>query len=230
MVKRVIVGFLAVLLIAAGLATGATAVWANQVFGSDGILAFDAGTITPDDGSGATIVDVDRFGATVPYLEEIGVTTLSVTTGERGDPSDTLFIGAGPTPDVDAYLKGTPYSVAIREGDSWVTRQVPGVSPAAPPRQQDLWLTNAVGSPAAIAIPDERPITLVVMHPAGLPSGPVTLSIDFTVPDAANYIAGLIAAAVILLLIGLILLFVAVRVLRKRGRHEFDPSAGAHAA
>jgi hypothetical protein len=218
-VKRVIVGVLAILLIIGAVIAGATAIWAHGVFGSAGVLRFDAGTIVPTPGASATVIDIERFGATVPYLGSFGTTTLSASSAERGDPADTLFIGAADTEAVDAYLKGSTYSVALREGSSWLVRPVPGVSATPLPRDQGFWLAQDVGRPASIVVPDVRPLTVVIMHPAGVPSGPLVLSIDFSVPDASTWIAWLAAITAILLVAGVVLLLIALRRRPARGRH-----------
>jgi hypothetical protein len=223
-VKRVILGVVAVLLIAAGACAGVIAAWANSEFGATGVMRFDAGTIQPAASAQAIVIDIDRFGATVPFIGQLGTTALSVSTGESGDPSDTLFIGAGATADVDAYLKGVPYAVAVRDGSQWTTRDVPGSTAAAPPRQQGFWLDDAVGRQPAITVPGLRPLTVVVMHPAGLWTGPVTLGIDFVVPASADWILGLTIAAALCVLLGALLLVLSVRWGRgrgrRRGRHE----------
>lgn len=230
MLKKVIVGLLAVLFLAAAVALGGTALWTYATFGSNGVLRFDAGTITPGPSARATIVDVDRFGATVPYIGDFGKTTLAVSSGERGDPTDTIFIGAAATPEVDAYLKATPYTVGIRDGDSWTTRDVPGVAKPALPREQSFWLDQAVGARPDITVPSERPLTLVVMHPSTIPTGPITLTIDFTVPDASTWILVMSVSAGVLALISLLLFVLLVRMLRRRGRHESGATRGSHAA
>lgn len=232
MVMRVVLGVAGVLLLLAGLAAGGLAAWGSAVFGSDGALRFDAGTITPLPGTVATIIDVDRFGATVPYVDSLGSTSLSVSSGGAGDPSDTMFVGAAGTSAVDGYLKGTPYSVALREGDSWTVREVPGVSVPTLPREQDLWLTDDVGRTASIQVPSDRPLTLVLMHPSAIPSGPLALTVDFTVPGVTTWVMWLLVAGGVLILLGAVLVAIAVRRRRSTGRHAAGatPSAGAEAS
>lgn len=212
-------GVAGVLLLLAGLAAGGIAAWASAVFGSDGILRLAAGTIVPAPGSIATIIDVERFGATVPYVGGLGTTSLSVASGDAGDPSDTVFIGAAGTSAVDSYVRGTPYSVAFREGDAWTVRAVPGVTAPALPREQDLWLTDDVGRPASIQVPQERPLTLVLMHPAAIPSGPLVLTVDFALPSVWTWVGWLLAAAAALLVAGAVLVVAALRRPRHGGRH-----------
>jgi len=228
-VMRVVLGVAAALLLLAGLAAGGLAAWASSVFGSDGALRFDAGTITPAPGTIATIVDVDRFSATVPYVGDLGTTSLSVTSGDAGDASDTVFLGAAGTPAVDAYLKGTPYSVAIREGDAWTVRAVPGAAVPQRPREQDLWITDDVGRRASIAVPQERPLTLVIMHPSAIPSPQLALSVDVTVPAVTTWVVWGLVAAGVLILMGALLLALALRRRRTAGRHAAGaaPPAGA---
>jgi hypothetical protein len=217
---RVLLGVVGVLLLLAGIATAGAAAWASSVFGADGVLRYDAGTITPAPGTIATIVDVDRFDATVPYIDALGTTSLSVTSDGRGDPSDTVFLGAADTARVDAYVRGTAYSVGIREGGEWTVRAVPGAARPELPRSQDLWITDDVGRRAAIEVPQARPLTLVLMHPSAIPSGPLVLSVDFTVPDVATWITWLLVVAAGLVLLGVILVVIAVRRRRGGGRHR----------
>jgi len=218
-VLRAVLGVAGILLLLAGLAAGGVAAWASAVFGSEGALRFDAGTIIPAPGSIATIVDVDRFSATVPYVGSLGSTSLSVGSGDAGDPSDTVFAGAAGTPAVDAYLRGTPYSVAFRDGDAWTVRAVPGAAIPALPREQDLWITEDVGRQATIQVPQERPITLVLMHPSAIPSEQFVLTVDFTVPGVMTWVGWLLVAAGVLLVAGLVLVLLALRRRRSTGRH-----------
>jgi hypothetical protein len=150
-----------------------------------------------------------------------------------------VFLGAAGTAAVDAYLKGTPYSVAVREDGGWSVREVPGVALPPLPRDQDFWLTDDVGRRASVEVPAERPLTLVLMHPSAIPSGPLSLTIDFTVPGVVTWVVWLLAAAAVLIIAGAVLLVVAVRLRRRpAGRHaagaarvaEAEPSTGAEAS
>jgi hypothetical protein len=222
---RVVLGVAGVLLLLAGLVTGGVAAWASAVLGADGVLRYDAGTIIPAPGTIATIVDVERFDAAVPYVDALGTTSLSVASGEQGDPSDTLFLGAAETARVDAYVKGSAYSVGILDGGDWVVRDVPGTAALPLPGSQDIWIADDVGRRASIEVPQARPLTLVLMHPAGIPSGPLVLSVDFTVPDVDDWVARLAVVAGVLLLLGALLVVIALRRRRGPGRHRSGPPA-----
>ncbi len=227
MIKRILIGLLAAVLLIAGGVAGACAIWAYSTFGTNGRMSFDAGTITPGPTAKSTVLDVDKFGATVPYIGAYGTTSLSATTGLPGDPSETLFLGAAPTDQVDAFVKGTPYAVAIRAGSGWTTREVPGVGDPKLPRTQSFWTAQAVGAQPSIIVPEQRPLTLVIMHPSAIPSGPVTLSIDFTVQRAAQWITGLAIASAILLVLGVLALVLLFRMKGRKGRHQGHLPDGA---
>jgi asparagine N-glycosylation enzyme membrane subunit Stt3 len=219
-VKKILLGLLAAVLLLVGGALGAAAIWAYSTFGSNGLMSFSAGTITPGPQAKSLLLDVDRFGATVPYLQDYGTTTLSASTLQSGDPTQTLFLGAAPTPDVDAFVKGSPYAVAVRQGDSWTTRDVPGLAPPGLPTEQTFWLASGLGPRPSITVPTQRPLTLLIMHPSGLPTGPVAITIDFTVRNASTWIAGLAIASAGCLLLGIATLILLGRIRSHRGRHQ----------
>ena len=223
MVKRIVLGAIAVLLILAAGTVGTAAAWGYATFVAAEGLRFDAGTITPGATDALTVVDVDRFSATIPYLDSLGQTRLIVASADRGDPSGTLFLGAAATADVDAFVKGAGYAVALREGSGWVVREVPGSQPPPPPVEQTFWITDDVGRSPQIIVPQTRPLTLVVMHPAGVPSGPLVLGAQFTIPAARTWVLWLGISAAVLLLLGIAFLILALRRPRGAGRH----SAGA---
>lgn len=224
-----LVAILAMLLLVVGGALGSAAIWAHGSFDDSGVMRFDAGTIDPGPDARSTIVDIDRFSATIPYIGELGTTRLSVSTGETADPSNTLFIGAAATPDVDTFVRGSAYAVGIKDGGVWTIRAVPGSLIPPLPRDQDFWLAQDVGRNPGIVVPGARPLTLLVMHPSGIPSGPLVLSTDFVIPTAGQWVLGMAIAAGVLLLVGLFLLVLVFRMRGRRGRHEAAVAAAPDA-
>ena len=220
MVKRIVLGLVAAVLILAAGVLGALAGWAHLTFADGGVIAFDAGTLTPGPTDTAVIVDVDRFGASIPYLDSVGTTALSAHPAGAGDPTATVFLGAASTADVDAYIKATSYAVAIRGQGGWELREIPGSAVPAPPGDQGFWIAEAVGRTASIGVPATRPLTLVMMNPSAVPVGPVSLTIDVAVPGVSSWVLGLGIAAVVLLIVGVVLLVLALRSPRAPGRHE----------
>ena len=70
-----------------------------------------------------------------------------------------------------------------------------------------------------IIVPQARPLTLVIMHPAAVPSGPLVLSAQFAIPGARTWALSLGIAALVLLLLGIGFLVWALRRPRAAGRH-----------
>lgn len=224
MVTRVIVGIIAGVLLLMGIASGAAAAWGYLTMGTDGLVRVDAGTIQPGAEAEAIVVDVERFSVDVPYIGALGETALSASSVDAG--ADPLFLGAASTPDVDAYLVGMPYSAAFRSGDTWSVRDVPGSAPLAP-TSSATWLVQDTGARPAVSVPGARPLSLVILRPSGSPTGAVRLSIDFTVAEAANWLLGLVIAAAVLIIVGVLLLFLALRRRRPRGKHALGATAEA---
>lgn len=227
MLRRVTLGLLAALALLSGVACGVAAVWTALVLGSaDGVLRYEIGAVTAGADSASLILDVDRFEADVPYIASWGETSFAV----QSESGTALFLGAAPTPQADAYLRGVPYSVGVRSAGEWQVRDVPGVTQAQPPAEQAIWIEQAEGARPAISIPTTRPVTLVILPTDGGTLGRVDLGVDFTVPEVARYILWLSIASVMLVLLGLLLVFLAIQRLRP-GKHAAPkPVRGRHAA
>jgi hypothetical protein len=68
-------------------------------------------------------------------------------------------------------------------------------------------------------VPEERPLTLVLMHPSAIPSDQLVLTVDFTVPGVTTWVVSLLVAAGVLVGLGVVLVVLAVRRRRRSGRH-----------
>ena len=228
MVKRVLLGTVGALLVLVAAVVGSFAAWGYLTFGNGGSLRYDLGTVVPGATDTSIVVDVDRFGASIPYLDAIGETQLAARSAQPGGEGTSLFVGAARTPDADAFVKGTPYAVGIRTADGWQVRQIPGGS-ALPATTAVPWLSQASGSTALLDVPTSRPLTLVVARSDGAPVGAVLLGADFAVPTARTWAMWLGIAAAVVLIVGIVLLVVAVRRRRPRGAHEAGVTAAVAA-
>jgi hypothetical protein len=227
-VKRVLLGIVGALLVLVAAVVGSFAAWGYLTFGNGGSLRYDLGTVVPGATDTSIVVDVDRFGASIPYLDAIGETQLAARSAQPGGEGTSLFVGAARTPDADAFVKGTPYAVGIRTADGWQVRQIPGGS-ALPATTAVPWLSQASGSTALLDVPTSRPLTLVVARSDGAPVGAVLLGADFAVPTARTWAMWLGIAAAVVLIVGIVLLVVAVRRRRPRGAHEAGVTAAVAA-
>lgn len=223
MIRRVLLAVVALVLLAAGAATIAGGVWLLGTFGSDGVLRGSLGRIDPVPGTLSTIVDIERFEVDVSLPDGLAETRLAV----RPVAGDVLFLGAAPTPDLDAYLAGSPYTVAALSGSTWQTREVPGERPADLPGPAPWWLAIDQGPQPSISVPAERPLTVVVAHPGAQPTGAFDVSYEVLLPQARPASIALFAVGGVLLLLGVAAAVGAALVRGRRGRHA---RRGAHAA
>jgi hypothetical protein len=221
--RRVLLALAAVVLLAAGGAGVAAGAWLTATFGTDGVLRGSLGQIVPEPASLATVVDIDRFDVAVSLPDGFSETRLVV----RPSSADVVFVGAAPTTEVDVYLSGSPYTVAAREGAMWVTRAVPGDRSVVLPGPVAWWLAIDQAPEAAIVVPSQRPLTVVMAHPGGVPSGPLDVGYEVVVPQARAWAVGLIIAGAVSFLLGLTCVVLVFALGRRRGRHV---RRGSHAA
>jgi hypothetical protein len=127
-----------------------------------------------------------------------------------------VFVGIGPTSDVEAYLDGVEHH-RLTDVDYDPFRAsydlMPGGAPAAPPGEQEFWVESASGSGEQTLIwnPESGNWSAVVMN-ADASSG---ISADVSVGAEANFLIwlaiGLLVAGAILLLGGAGLIYLGAR-------------------
>lgn len=221
--RRVLLGCAAVLLVVGGGAGITAGGWLLTTFGPDGILKGSLGEIVPQPGSLAVVVDVERFDVAVSLPDGFAQTRLAV----RPSAGDVVFLGAGPTSEVDVYLTGTAYTVAARTATGWETRFVPGDRTVDLPGPVAWWLAIDQGPEAGIVVPPQRPLTVVMAHPGGVASGPLAVGYEVLVPQAGGWSIGLLAAGSAAVLLGIGCAIVALLLGRRSGKHQ---RRGSHAA
>ena len=212
MVKRVLVGLLAALLVVTGCAIGAGAWWLWDTFGGPDGARRDLGSIPVPAGTTALVVDIDRISATVPDVSLKGDPALLI--GDRTRPTSVY---AASRTAVDDFLDGTPYAAAALAAGAWRVSNVPGTARLADPART-RWIASASGAPAALPIGALSPASLIIVPAPGATSVPIALSLR--VPDVRTLAIASGAIAVLLVATGILLLWVAAFAIRPRGRHE----------
>ena len=197
------------------LAGGCTLVWADQTQRDD-----DGYVSTPTerfDVSSYAIVSepIDLVEANtegVDWLlseDVLGDVRLQAADGD-------VFVGIGPTRDVDAYLEGVEHHVLTDINyDPFRPRyeQRAGAAPATPPGEQDFWVASASGTGEQTMTwePEGGNWSAVVMNADGSPG----ISADVSVGAEANFLIwlaiGVLVAGAILLLGGASLIYVGAR-------------------
>lgn len=207
-------------LLLAGCALGTGAWLVQSAFGGDGRMLIPMGTIPAGDAR-TVIVDIDRFSAATAVLGAgmgpVGQARLSF----RAE-SGPLEVAVGDSEQVDSFLRGSAYAVARHEGGAWQTVTVPGTVGRDPadqvaPAGQGEWLARSRGSAPEIAIPDHRPVTLVMAGTG--PLHDVAVDAVVAVEGHRGIVLGLAVSALVLVVIGACLTTLGARSARTRARH-----------
>jgi len=221
------------LIASSGFATllgGSTLAWANAQQGSEGFFS------TP-----AEKISVDTYAVTSPsfnlgsQLEEtlmrgdLGSIRLQATGAQANDP---LFLGVGPTADVERYLDTAAHSEITGVETAPFTprfREVAGTEQPAPPGTQDFWAASTAGT-------GTQDLVFAATDGAAIPSGDWTIvmmnvdasqgvSADVSVGARVGFLgalgAFLIIGGLLALLVGVALILIGAIVLGRdqdRGR------------
>jgi hypothetical protein len=214
-IALVILGSLAALIGAGLLAAGGGLLWADQTQrDDDGYLntpteRFEAGSYAivsePID-----LVEADTEGVDWLLSDDVlGDVRLQAADGD-------LFVGIGPTSDVEAYLRGVEYHrLTDVDYDPFRARYDvrAGDAPTAPPREQDFWAATASGAGEQTLTwnPESGNWSAVVMNA----DASRRIAADLSVGAEANFLTwlaiGLLVAGGILLLGGAGLIYLGAR-------------------
>jgi hypothetical protein len=207
-----VIGALLVLVSLGLLGAGGTALWADRAqrdaagYVTTGVHEFSA----PGSALVTERVELDAPGVGWLYSSTLlGKVRIQITPVSSGSP---LFVGIGPSADVDRYLAGVSHTVI---SDFWSDRVQPiaGGSPGSPPGTQDFWVASATGSGAQTLTwdPANGSWTVVVMHADGRAGIDVGTDLAATYPALLGIAVALLVAGGVFLLGGVLLIVGAVR-------------------
>ena len=219
MLKRVVSGFFALLLLAIAAIALLSGGWVWSTFGTEGVVSTSMGRLTGSATSQAIVIDVERVGADIPYLPVTGEAALVATPaiGAPGPPK--IFIAEAPVEIANRYLSGARYDVGRVSDGTWTLTPVPGFRDLDPP-QDATWQTSAGGPSARISLETQSPTTVVVMNADGSPPVDVLLTLQLDVPDAVMIAVVIAIIGLVTLIMGLVFLRTALGRGRPRGVHE----------
>jgi len=220
--KRVVLWILAVLLFLLGAASLAGAGWVFAVFGPNGAVHTEVGTISCPDGR-AIVLDLAGVTTSIPDMARLGVTTLDVASAKP------VFVGASERTNVDPLLVGQSYCVANRNGADWGVVAIPGQD--AQPFSSAMWRTAEIGTSVAVPIGVNDPITVLVVNDDGSKNVTAKLSVTFTSESLRPTMIGAAIAGVVLVIVAVALAIWAMFIgKRKRAAATSDPEpTGKHA-
>lgn len=215
---RIVALVLGILLLLPGLgllAGGGVLLWADQTRRTDdGYLISSEDSFTS---SGYALVsdrvDLSTGADWVPLSAALGDARVQITST---DPGTEVFVGVARAGDSSPYLDGVDRTVVrdFGSGESATDQvDVAGNAPDTPPGAQDIWAAQASG-PGTQQLtwrPTDGQWNLVVMNADGSADVSVDATIGATVPALTGLAWGLMAAGLVCLLVGVLLLALAVR-------------------
>jgi hypothetical protein len=208
-----VIGVLLALVSLGLLGSGGTVLWADSTqrdaagYLTTGVHEFAA--------SGSALaterIDLGSTGTGWLYSPALLGTVRIRVTPVRSGPA--LFVGIGPSADVDRYLAGMSHTLI---SDFW-TGKVQGASgggtPGSAPGTQGFWAASATGpGPQTLRWdPASGSWTVVVMNAGGRPGIHVRADLAATMPTLPWIAAGLLAAGAVFLAGGALLMAGAIR-------------------
>ena len=166
-ITALVVGVLLVLLSLVLLGAGGTALWADRSPRDGGDATTDVHEFSTAESALATVsTELGSAGFGWLYSPSLmGEVRIRVTPKSSGPP---LFVGIGPSADVDRYLAGVSHTVITEFWDEEV-RTVEGDAIASAPETQGFWVASDSG-PGARTLewdPENGSWTVVVMNADG---------------------------------------------------------------
>ena len=219
-IATLVIGVLLALVSLVLLGAGGTALWADRTQRDGGYATTDVHQFSTS-GSAVATVSTELGSAGVAWLYSPGLL------GEvriRVTPTSTdrvLFVGIGPSTDVDRYLDGVSHTV-ITEFWGDKTETVDGGPPASAPGTQNFWVASATGPGAQTVEWDSAngSWTVVVMNADGRPGIDVGADLGARVPALPWIALGVLVAGGVLLAGGALLIAGAFRRNRRRPMTE----------
>jgi hypothetical protein len=158
-------------------------------------------------------IELETDADWVPLSAALGTARLEAAGTDTGED---VFLGVGPTADVEAYLAGVERTVIDDLGlDTSAADQVllPGGAPDGLPTEQDFWTVEASGSGTQQLSwePAEGSWTLVIMNADGSPGVAVDARIGATTPALTGLAWGLLGVGLFLCLVATLVLALAAR-------------------
>ena len=210
-ITTLVVGALLVLLSLILLGSGGTALWADRTQRDGGYATTDVHQFSTS-GSALATVSTELGSAGVGWLYSpslLGDVRIRVTPTSTAGP---LFVGIGPSTDVDRYLAGVDHTV-ITEFWGDKTENVAGGPAASAPGTQDFWVASATGSgPQTLKWdPTDGSWTVVVMNADGHPGIAMGADLGARVPALPWIGLGLLVGGAIFMAGGALLIVSAIR-------------------
>ena len=210
-IAALVIGTLLVLLSLVLLGGGGTALWADRTQRDGGYATTDVHEFSTA-GSALATVSTELGSAGLGWLYApslLDEVRIRVTPTSGDSP---LFVGIGPSTDVDRYLAGVNHTVITEFWDEQVEAAAGGL-PRSAPGTQDFWVASDTGSGARTLEwdPADGSWTVVVMNADGRPGIDVGADLGARLPAVLWIAVGVLIAGADFLAGGGLLIAGAIR-------------------
>jgi hypothetical protein len=211
-VIAVVIGSLLALISVGLLGAGGTALWTDLSHRDGAGYVTSAVHTFSTDGSALMTDPIELGDPGVSWLYSevvLGEVRIRVRPSDPGSP---LFVGIGPTADVDRYLDGVSTTVIQDLWTDTVETSVGGAQ-ASPPGTQELWVasTSGTGLRTLRWDPTNGSWTVVVMNVDGRPGVDASADLGATMPPLMPIAIGSLGFGVFFLVGGAVLIVGAIR-------------------
>jgi uncharacterized membrane protein len=221
-IVAIVIGALLIIIGLALVVPGSLLLWVSSAHqDSDGYVTTSDRQLASD-AYALTTPDIKLHIGSADWIPGGGLVQIQVTSAGTGP----VFVGIGPTADVEAYLSGVAYDEVTQLG--WFTsgvryRSHQGGAPSTPPGQQTFWVAQQEGSGTQTLRWDMQSgdWTAVVMNGDATAPVDVNVSLGLRLGFLFPVGLGMIIGGVVLLALGITLV-----VLGARRSHEPVPPQG----
>jgi hypothetical protein len=210
-IAALVIGVLLVLVSLALLGAGGTALWADRTQRDGGYVTTGVHDFSTA-GSALATVSTELGSAGIGWLyaptllDEVRIRVTPTS------PGSALFVGIGPSTEVDRYLAGVNHTVITEFWEEKVDA-VAGGEPRSAPATQDFWVASSTG-PGARTLewdPTDGSWTVVVMNADGRPGIDVGADLGARLPAVLWIAVGVLIAGAVFLAGGGLLIAGAIR-------------------
>jgi len=210
-VASLVIGVVLVLVSLVLVGAGGTALWADRTQRDGGYVTTSVHEFSTS-GSALATERIDLGSAGIGWLYTPGMLGRVRIRVTPVSPSSPLFVGIGPSADVDRYLAGVKHTI-ISEFFADKVEPVDGGAPRSTPATQSFWVASDSGAGVRTLVWDPRKgsWTVVVMNADGRPGIDVGADLGARMPAVLWVAIGVLVAGAILLAGGVLLIAGAIR-------------------
>lgn len=228
-IVAIVIGAILVLLGLGLLAPGGFLLWAYGTQRDDNGYFESSARHMSTSGYALTTADIEvHIGSGLDWMPRGAAASVRVRAASTKETS--VFVGIGPTAEVNRYLDGVERDEVTSFGwgaGSVRYEHIAGGAPSSPPGGQDFWVAKSEGAGSRLVEWDvlDGDWTFVVMNADASPAVAAAVSLGARFDILYPIGVGLTAGGVVLLAVGILLIVLGARRPR-RASYDYPPHAG----